>query len=446
MLNLLIAALSPAALACGGVYIPAQGTGADLTSDASKLVVAVNDDNAVYTIAPVVGGDVDDFAMIIPVPTLPQADDIQLGSAEVMQFWDTATQPRFVEESCTDHTGPTERSCESRDGGEGEGEGEGESASGVDVEGEWVLGDYTLVALSAEQSSDLLGWLDSEGYAVSPKLDAVLQAWIDDGMYFVAAKIRPDAPLDAQSTLDPLRVRVWSTEVRLPLGAGTVHSTGTQDVLLYVVTDSEDRGYANISNYPGTTLEDDCLWTTDARQDSFAEFYGGWFDAAFAQSDGFLWTQEYSGMYWIEGEPELDLDWPRNVWSETGLASDPAAGPFVNRLHLRFTADAVGPDPIVALGPATNTGALVYYAGPEGIQAYRPVCGVGEVDPGDAACPQPEEPDCPDSQRSQGDDAAYQSSGCQVVGGAPPLAASLMVLGMLAIGVGRRTDDSTAAE
>jgi hypothetical protein len=438
MLNLLVAALSPAAVACGGVYIPAEGAGSELTSDASKIVVAVNEEDAVYTVAPTVAGDAESFAMIIPVPGVPEPDDIQLGYPELIEFWDTVTQPRFVEETCEDHTGKIYDTCPPRNRGGGEGEGEGESAEGVEVQAEWMLGDYTLVALSAEESGDLLQWLDQEGYAVSPALDEVLQDWIDDGQSFLAAKIRPDAPLDAAQTLDPLQIRVRSTEVRLPLRAGTVHSKGTQDVLVYVVTSTEDRGYANITNYPGTTLEDDCLWTADDTTPTFTDFYADWFDAAFAQSDGFFWTSEYSGRLWMEGEPEVPADWPYDYWGDTGLWPHYShENPWVNRIHLRFTADSVRLDPVVALGPATHQGALVYYTGPDSLRAFRPVCGQGFVDPGDDVCPEQPELDC-DNQ----DDDATKASGCQVAGGAPTGLVSLLLAGFLVVGGGRRSSST----
>jgi hypothetical protein len=87
--------LTPAALAFCGFYVSKADT--TLFNRASKVVLVREGDRTVATMANDFHGDPQEFAMVIPAPTMLTRDQIHVGEQAVLDYLDAYTAPRLVE-------------------------------------------------------------------------------------------------------------------------------------------------------------------------------------------------------------------------------------------------------------------------------------------------------------------------------------------------------------
>jgi len=86
---------SNAAQAFCGFYVAKADT--DLFNSASQVVMVRDEDRTVITMANDFQGDVEDFAMVIPVPTFIEREQINVATQGLIDHLDAYTAPRLVE-------------------------------------------------------------------------------------------------------------------------------------------------------------------------------------------------------------------------------------------------------------------------------------------------------------------------------------------------------------
>src|ERR1700693_4594685 len=91
----LLLAASDVARAFCGFYVARADS--ELFNKASKVVLAHNGDRTVLTMASDVRGDPKEFAIVIPVPTVIQRDQIRVVEPARIDHLDAYTAPRLVE-------------------------------------------------------------------------------------------------------------------------------------------------------------------------------------------------------------------------------------------------------------------------------------------------------------------------------------------------------------
>src|SRR5437870_12428946 len=93
-LALLFAALNSAHAFCG-FYVAKADT--KLFNKASQVVLVRDEDKTVLTMANDFRGDAKDFAIVIPVPTFIERDQIHVADKAVIEHLDAYSAPRLVE-------------------------------------------------------------------------------------------------------------------------------------------------------------------------------------------------------------------------------------------------------------------------------------------------------------------------------------------------------------
>lgn len=178
-----------------GFYV--AGADQELFADATMVVMMREGRRTVLSMQNDYAGPPEDFAMVIPVPTVLQAenvktlphdvfDDVQrLSAPRLVEYWEQnpcarprpRRRSRFAPMSAAMSTGD----IDSLLGG----------AVGVSVEAEFAVGEYEIVILSARDSGGLEQWLHANGYNVPEGASAVLRPYVEQGMkFFVAASAR----------------------------------------------------------------------------------------------------------------------------------------------------------------------------------------------------------------------------------------------------------------
>src|ERR1700745_91986 len=90
---LLLAATDVARAFCGFYVARADS---ELFNKASKVVLAHNGDRTVLTMASDVKGDPKEFAIVIPVPTVIQRDQIRVADRALLEHIDAYSAPRLL--------------------------------------------------------------------------------------------------------------------------------------------------------------------------------------------------------------------------------------------------------------------------------------------------------------------------------------------------------------
>jgi hypothetical protein len=345
---------APAQAFCG--FYVAQG-GGPLYNEASKVVLARDQDLTTVTMASDYRGDAREFGLVIPAPVVVRRQDIRVVGMSLVDKLDAYSQPRLTEyydpDPCAElrdkdalrEFAPTLAAPASL--------AQKAAKPNVSIEAQYQVGIYDIVILKAEESGDLLRYLRDNGYRVPDGAAEVLGSYIAQHMHFFLAKVNLDRQRAAGETfLRPIQVSYRSPKFMLPLRLGTVNAAGPQDLLVFTLT---RHGRVESANYRTAKAFDKLDLPLYARNDLH-----GIYRAAFGRK------VEQEGMSQVYTEYAWSLDtWcdpcsapkPDSAelyalgafWHYPRLAGrelpDPATAPalepvpesgFITRLHVRY--------------------------------------------------------------------------------------------------------------
>ena len=324
---------------------------AQLFNEASQVVLVRHDDKTVITMANDFKGDPKEFAVVIPVPTFIEREQIHITNKALIDHLDAYTAPRLVEyfddDPCMRIAYMEEAMPTASAPGEAGKAGRRSRADalGVAIEASYTVGEYDIIILSAEQSEGLQTWLDENGYRVPPGASRVLASYIRQNVRFFVAKVN----LEAQSKLGysylrPIQVAFESPKFMLPIRLGTVNANGAQDLLIYTLT---RNGRVETTNYRTVKLPTGMDLPVFVKSE-FGDFYKAMFKEQVRKENMRSVFLEYAwDMSWCDpcaADPlsneqlrELGVFWvddfdPRR--SRRGKAG--ARDAFVTRLHVRY--------------------------------------------------------------------------------------------------------------
>lgn len=405
-LTLLTLALTPDAHAFCGTYIgPAD---ARLENASSLVVVARQEGWTTLTLANDYDGDVTDFALVMPVPEVLDAEDVTVPDPEVLTALDAYTAPRAVEYTCESWgwSNMVMAADSSAMRGAGGGPSEPPDVNGVTVESSFTAGSYEVEVLSARGAGGLMRWLEDHGFALSEAAEPLLADYIEADQYFLTARVRLDELVPG--TLPPLQLRYPSALWSLPIRLGTAVSPGEQELVLIALTPPED-GRVGIANYVEAEVEDECMMAPGA---DAASWYADRLTEAFAGEA--VWVTEYAwDMGWCD--PCAADAPPAEQLEEVGVVG---YTPFVTRLRLRYTPEEVDADlALYAAGDRTQDQVRYILHNPQ-LEGLAELCEGWEPEGTD---------ECPPQDRRAPGICGFQSA-----------AGAAWLLGLIALGLRRR--------
>ena len=147
-----------------GFYVAKADT--SLFNRASQVVLVRDDDRTVITMANDFEGDVKDFAVVVPVPTFIEREQINVGDKTVIDHLDAYTSPRLVEyfdpDPCAVYPRMEALSQDSAAAKSSVKDFEEHARTlGVTIEASYTVGDSDILILSAEESDGLIRWQNS---------------------------------------------------------------------------------------------------------------------------------------------------------------------------------------------------------------------------------------------------------------------------------------------
>jgi hypothetical protein len=303
-------------------------------------------------------GDLREFAMVVPVPSVLGRDDIRIGDRKVFDRIDAYTAPRLAEYFDPDPCArprleEMRRSLQLNAPMPASAARDRAKALGVTVEAEHTVGEYDIVILSATQSNGLETWLRQNGYRIPAGASKALAPYVRQGLKFFVAKVnlKEQAKTGAEY-LRPLQFAFDYERFGLPIRLGMINARGPQDLVLYVLTKS---GRVETTNYRTVKLPANMDVPTYVRGE-FPAFYKALFDTqASREGHRVVFTEYFWDMSWCDpcaADPlspdelrSAGVDWvgpqPAGKRTAGGVQPQPV---MVTRLHVRYTRDTFPED------------------------------------------------------------------------------------------------------
>jgi hypothetical protein len=343
---MVVACLALPGQVLGGFYAVQDKT--PLYHENTQIVLVRDGERTVLTLTADVKSTAQTFAFVIPVPTVLEPEQINIGAATLLERIQAYTAPRlleyFDENPCQPYLDDSARRTSSEAPAPQSSRGYG---LGAVVEAEYAEGDYDIVILSAEQSQALAAWLENAGYFLPDSAHPLINSYIARDLKFLVVKIKlPEASETSFRYLRPLQIAYETPEVILPLRLGALNSADTQELLIYAIN---RKGRVESANYPNLNPPAGMDLPLFVKAE-FSAFYRALFTHQAEKQTHAVFT-EYAGDLTTcnpcAAEP-LSEDELRSLgvfWLEqhaSGWRDTPDA--FVTRLHVRYNAANLSED------------------------------------------------------------------------------------------------------
>lgn len=258
-----------------GFYV-ASGD-AKIFNRASKVVIARDGDRTVVTMASDFQGDPKEFAVVVPVPVVPEKSQVHVGDMAWVDHVDAYTAPRLVEYH---DPNPCPR-------GEVAVQGEGkitirkknsstrqivssQDLRSIKIEAQYKVDEYEIVILSATEARALDRWLNRNGYRIPEKAAPVLASYIKQKMFFFVAKVNVEEQKRRGFTyLRPIQVAFESRRFVLPIRLGMANAQGPQEMFVITLT---RRGRVETTNYRTVRMPTG-MEVPEFVKETFGDFY-----------------------------------------------------------------------------------------------------------------------------------------------------------------------------
>ncbi|WP_089129868.1 DUF2330 domain-containing protein [Tolypothrix sp. NIES-4075] len=348
---------TPTAWAFCGFYVAKADT--KLYNKASQVAIARSGDRTVLTMANDFQGEVKDFAIVVPVPTVLQKEQVRVAQPKIIERLDAFSAPRLVEYFDSDPCTPV---YEERGGvlpapmaASRNRVGNARSADnlGVTVEARFNVGEYDIVILSAKESGGLETWLNRNGYKIPRGAKQLLQPYIRSSMKFFVAKVNLNKfEASGYQFLRPLQISYFSPKFMLPIRLGMINATTEQDLIVYILS---PKGQAEITNYRTVKVPSGDNIPLFVK-DEFSDFYKSMFQTSYIKEDRKVAFLEYAwdmsscdpcsaeplsqeelkqaGVFWLDNDFGVNAPTPRRF-----RPPSPSSSVFITRLHVRYTRD-----------------------------------------------------------------------------------------------------------
>jgi hypothetical protein len=255
------ASLSPrAASACGGFFC-SQSQG--VNQAAERIVFANNGDGTVTAVIEIqYQGPAEEFSWLLPISSVPQGDQIAVGSSLSFQRLQQATNPQYslttrVEGTCDQEPNQGFGGTGSLTGGFSSAGGSGGGAAGpggVTVEASGIVGSFEWAVISLDQAlpepaDAAIEWLNTNGYDVPPGSPGLLRPYLMDGLYLLALKLVKGA---TAGSIRPIVLTYDASRPMIPIKLTAVAANDDMGVMTWVLSDAQ----AVPSNYYALELNE----------------------------------------------------------------------------------------------------------------------------------------------------------------------------------------------
>ncbi len=277
---LAVLSLAPRADAFCGFFVGKAD--AQLFNKASQVAIVRDGQHTVITMGNDYSGPLTEFALVVPVPSVLQKEQIHLGEKKLLDRLAEYSAPRLVEYTDPDpcdqrralgevaKMAPMAAMSGARVGYATR------KAMGVTVEASYTVGEYDIVLLSAKDSGGLEAYLRDSGYRIPQRAADALAPYVKQKMKFFVARVNLKEAHGVQQ-LRPIQIAFDSERFMLPIRLGMANAeSGAQDLIVYAMT---RKGRVESTNYQTAQMPGDVDVPEFVQKD-----FGGFYKSAFAQA------------------------------------------------------------------------------------------------------------------------------------------------------------------
>ncbi len=274
LLTISLFAIVPILQSFCGFYVSTGDT--KIFNQASEVILVRDGNKNTITMNSDFKGDVKDFAIVIPVPTVLKENDIKVVKKDIFSKLNKYSEPRLVEyydeHPCepvyeynammmekSENVSITSNAMRKKD-----------KELGVTIEAKYTVGEYDILILSAKESSGLKTWLVQNDYKIPAKAEEVLEPYIKSKMNFFVVKVNLEEMKKlGRTALSPIQMTFESEKFMLPIRLGMANATEAQDLIIYAFT---KNGRVESTNYRTVKIPTDKKIPTFMRP-KFQDFY-----------------------------------------------------------------------------------------------------------------------------------------------------------------------------
>ncbi len=248
------------AAACGGFFCSQQQP---VNQAAERIVFAQNDDDTVTAVIQIMyEGPSESFSWLLPISTVPEADEIAVSSDIAFQRLQNFTNPRYtlttrVEGTCRSDFASADGGFVGVTGGVAATSGGAPvngGGDGVMVEASGVVGSFEWTVISFDPELDdpadaAVVWLEDNDYDVTPEGAELIGPYLADGMYLLALKLVKGADT---GSIRPIVLTYDAGEPMIPIKLTAVAANDDMGVMTWLL--GNDRAIPN--NYLALELNE----------------------------------------------------------------------------------------------------------------------------------------------------------------------------------------------
>lgn len=239
-LGLTWAAAPRPAQACGGVFCDTGPQAMPVDQSGENILFILSGNEVETHIQIQYEGDPEEFAWVIPLMAVPE---FSVGSEQLFQNLLSGTVPTYgfttTRDQCPVPMGnpfPTGQDDANGTAGftGGAGDDSGEGGGGPSIVLREQVGAYEIVVLEGGTASEVVEWLDANGYQQDPEAEPILEEYLQEGFLFGAVKLSGGAGVDE---IHPITLRYRSTEPCVPLRLTRIAAVEDMEVRTFFLGD-----------------------------------------------------------------------------------------------------------------------------------------------------------------------------------------------------------------
>ena len=274
--------------ACGGCFPPPQTETQSTVVTGHRMALAVSPAHSVLWDQIKYAGSPTDFAWVLPV----KGDAVlQLSNDAWFETLDASTSAQIISPQYSCSPPPSSSGFGCACGGSASaksfalGGADGRNAPPpVTVTHEGTVGPYETVTLHANVPDALPSWLTAHGYAISPSVKPILDAYTAEGFDFIALRLLPGAGVQQ---MKPVRVVTSGMSATLPLRMVAAGTGPEVAVTLFVI----GEGRWEAQNFPNAVLDPAALtWDFDTKSSDYSTVRS----ALMATNGGRTWNNAFA--------------------------------------------------------------------------------------------------------------------------------------------------------
>jgi hypothetical protein len=325
---------TPTATACGGFFCGQQ----PVDQTAERILFEVGRDSVTMTTQISFNGKAEDFAWVLPLGAVPEADSLSVFHQQALNALDSNSGPIF--------NTPNDPACYSNLALPAAGPPTAESDSGVTVYIREEVGEYDVAVIESEDPQALIQWLLDEGYRITSPMEPYIERYTAEGLKFLALKLTETADV---KNLSPFRFTLPGSAPSIPLRMTALAAEPEMSIVAFVLGQERYEG----KNWPNLEIEDDQIrYNPFAYTFPIATNWPKLVAQAVDEAGGQGWVTEFAGPSAAYAERVRaqvlndNFGTPEDRAAATELLGVLEAHPYLTRLYTRLSAEEMTSDPV----------------------------------------------------------------------------------------------------